>query len=291
VSLRNDQRSPSNGRSALRNSPGRRGRSAFAIGAAAIVLVALVGVAIGAYVLSRKSYVETDASTLCPVGEPPAEVVALVLDMSDRLNEVQLLSVRNHLQRLLYAELPRFAYVETYAVQDRAGVVAEPLIGLCNPGKGDDLNRIYQNPELARKRWEQDFAEVLSAKLDSLLAAPDSASSPIYEAVQAVAVRSFGKPSYDGVAKRLIVVSDLLQNVPGRGSSGSHYRGVPDFDEFRTSAYFSEVRADLSGVRVYLYYMNRSDQKAQGAEHIRFWEAYFGAQGANVMTVERIFGD
>ena len=109
----------------LRSSPGRRGPSAFAIGAAAAVLIALVGVAIGAYVLGRSSYVETDARTLCPVAEPPAEVVALILDMSDRLNEVQLLSVRNHLERLLYSELPRFAYVETYAVQDRPGVVPE----------------------------------------------------------------------------------------------------------------------------------------------------------------------
>jgi hypothetical protein len=189
---------------------------------------------------------------------------------------------------LLDAELPRFAYVETYAVADRPGVVAEPVIGLCNPGRGDDLNRIYQNPELARKRWEQDFAGVLSAKLDALLAAPDSASSPIYEAIQAVAVRAFNKPSYDGVAKRLIVVSDLLQNVPGKAS---HYRAVPDFNELRASPYFSEVRADLRGVRVHLYYMNRSDQRAQGSEHIRFWEDYFAAQGATVMTVERIFGD
>jgi hypothetical protein len=272
----------------LRHSAPRRGPSFVAIGAAALVLVALVGVAIGAYVLSRTSYVATDATTLCPVDEPPAEVVAVVLDMSDRLNEVQLLSVRNHLQRLLDSELPRFAYVETYTVQDRAGAVAEPVIGLCNPGKGDELSRIYQNPELARKRWEQDFAAVLSTRLDALLAAPDSASSPIFEAIQAVAVRSFGKPSYDNVPKRLIVVSDLLQNVPGKSS---HYRGVPEFGEFRSSPYFAEVRADLRGVRVNLYYMSRSDQKAQGAEHIRFWEDYFGAQGATVMTVERIFGD
>src|SRR5690606_14736364 len=126
------------------------------------------------------------------------------------------------------------------------------------------------------------------AKLDELLAAPDSASSPIYEAIQAVAVRSFGRPEYDGVAKRLIVVSDLLQNVPGKDS---HYREVREFDEFGSSAYFSQVRADLDDVRVHLYYMNRSDQSAQGAEHIRFWDDYFSAQGAAVMTVERIFGD
>jgi hypothetical protein len=218
-------------------------------------------------------------------------VVAVILDMSDRLNEVQLLAVRNHLNRILYGELPRFALVEVYAVQDRPSAVAAPVIGLCNPGKGDDLSRIYQNPELARRRWERDFAETLRAKLDELLAAPDSASSPIYEAIQAVAVRLFGKPDYDGVAKRLIVVSDLLQNVPSAGSQGSHYRGVPAFEDFRSSAYFTRVRADLNGVRVHLYYMNRSDQSAQGAEHIRFWDDYFSAQGATVVTVERIFGD
>jgi hypothetical protein len=277
--------------SSLRQAPQRGGRSALAIGAALAVLAGLVGVAVGAYVLSERSYVATSAETLCPVDEPPAEVVAVLLDMSDRLTEVQLLSVRNHLNRLMYTELPRFAHVEAYAVQERAGVVAAPVIGLCNPGKGDDLNRVYQNPELARKRWEQDFAAVLSSKLDELLAAPDSASSPIFEAIQAVAVRSFNKPEYDGVPKRLIVVSDLLQNVPAKGAGASHYRGVPDFEAFKASPYFSQVRADLNAVRVHLYYMNRSDQTVQGAEHIRFWESYFGTQGATVMTVDRIFGD
>ncbi|HEX6996579.1 MAG TPA: hypothetical protein VF322_00440 [Gammaproteobacteria bacterium] len=275
----------------LRQAPARRERSALAVAGAVFALVALVGVGIGAYVLSRASHVAIDPETLCPVEQPPAEVVAVLLDMSDRLNEVQLLAVRNHLNRILYGELPRFARVEVYAVQDRPSAVAEPVVGLCNPGKGDDLSRIYQNPDLARRRWERDFAESIGAKLDALLAAPDSASSPIFEAIQAVAVRLFGKPEYDGVPKRLIVVSDLLQNVRGRGSHGSHYRGVPAFEEFRSSPYFAQVRADLDGVRVHLYYMNRSDQSVQGARHIRFWDEYFSAQGATVMTVERIFGD
>ncbi|HEX6994596.1 MAG TPA: hypothetical protein VF339_10680 [Gammaproteobacteria bacterium] len=272
----------------LRSAPTRRERSAFAMVGAVTALVALVALGAGAYFVSRAAHVTMDPETLCPVERPPAEVVAVLLDLSDRLNEVQLLSVRNHLHRLLYGELPRFAFVEVYTVQERPGSVAEPVVGLCNPGKGDDLNRLYQNPELARRRWERDFADALRAKLDELLEAPDSASSPIFEAVQAVAVRLFGRPEHDGVPKRLIVVSDLLQNVPGKSS---HYRGVPAFDEFRSSAYFSEVRADLRGVRVDIFYMNRSGQSAQGAEHIRFWDQYFGAQGATVMTVERIFGD
>jgi|GEM_PF-513254 len=272
----------------LRAAPTRRERSALALVGAVTALVALVALGVGAYFVSRAAHVTMDPDTLCPVGQPPAEVVAVLLDVSDRLNEVQLYSVRNHLHRLLYGELPRFAFVELYTVQERPGSVAEPVVGLCNPGRGDDLNRLYQNPELVRRRWERDFADALRAKLDELLAAPDSATSPIFEAVQAVAVRLFGRPEHDGVAKRLIVVSDLLQNVPGKSS---HYRGVPAFDEFRASPYFAEVRADLRDVRVHLYYMNRSEQRTQGAEHIRFWDEYFAAQGATVMTVERIFGD
>ncbi len=276
------------GKAPLRQAPLKRDRSVVSIVVAGVVLLGLLCGAVAAYVFSRASYVATSAETLCPIDGPPAEVVALILDMSDRLAEVQLLSVRNHLDRMLQNELPRFAFVEVYTVQDKASAVAEPVIRLCNPGKGSELNRIYQNPELARKRWEQDFAGVLAAKLDELMAAPDSARSPIYEAVQAVAVRAFGKPDFDAVPKRLIVVSDLLQNVPDKGS---HYRGVPNFDEFRASAYFSQVRADLRNVQVHLLYLNRSDQRIQGADHIRFWEDYFGAQGASVMTVERIFGD
>jgi hypothetical protein len=79
--------------------------------------------------------------------------------------------------------------------------------------------------------------------------------------------------------------------VPAKGNAASHYRGVPDFDEFKASPYFAQVRADLSAVRVHLFYMNRSDQSVQGAAHIRFWESYFGTQGATVMIVDRIFGD
>ena len=231
---------------------------------------------------------------MCPIDEPPAEVVALILDMSDRLNEVQLLSVRNHLQRLLYAELPRFAYVETYAVQDRAGVVAEPVIGLCNPGKGNDLNRIYQNPELARKRWEQDFAD--RAVGEARCAARQRRTARRHRSTKPFRPSPCGRsasPSYDGVPKRLIVVSDLLAERAGQRQRREATTAACRIStSFAASAVlFRGARRSQCGVRVHLYYMNRSDHRTQGAEHIRFWEDYFGAQGATVMTVERIFGD
>ena len=73
--LRSNPRAPSSpsGRSPLRHAPERSGRSLLAIGAVVVVLVGLVGVAIGAYVLSQRSYVATNAETLCPIDEPPAE--------------------------------------------------------------------------------------------------------------------------------------------------------------------------------------------------------------------------
>jgi hypothetical protein len=48
----------------------------------------------------------------------------------------------------------------------------------------------------------------------------------IFEAVQATALRTFGRPEYDGWTKRLVIVSDLLQNLPGRLNM---YQRVPSF--------------------------------------------------------------
>jgi hypothetical protein len=113
-------------------------------------------------------------------------------------------------------------------------------------------------------------------------------TSPIFEAIQATALRTFGKPDYDGLTKRLVIVSDLLQNVPGELSM---YDGVPSFAAFEKISYYSRVRSDLNGVSVLLYYLARPTVKQQDSNHLAFWRDYFQAQGAEVESVEKIFGD
>jgi hypothetical protein len=234
----------------------------------------------------RAASVPIDPATLCPTKRPPSEISVILLDVSDRFSEPQRLQIQNQLSRVRDS-IPRFGLVEVYTVERLSRRVAEPVVHLCNPGTGADLNRIYQNPELAKKKWS-DFAAELSSSVDRQISKPALKTSPIFESIHATALRTFGKPEYDGLPKRLVVVSDLLQNVPG---GLSMYQGVPAFDSFEKTPYFSRVRADLKGIDVDLYYLLRTGSARQSKDHLTFWQDYFQSQGAEVEEVQKVFGD
>jgi hypothetical protein len=257
-------------------------RVAGVAGVAALLIVA--GIALS--LKGRAAAVPTDPDTLCPTDRPIAGITVILLDVSDRFSEPQRLQIQNHLARLRDS-ISRFELVEVYTVDRIGRRVTEPVFHLCNPGTGSDLSRIYQNPELAQRKWKG-FAEKLSGDVDRQISQSALATSPIFEAIQATALRTFGRPEYDGLPKRLVIVSDLLQNVP---AGLNMYQRVPSFGRFRRTAYFSRVRADLRGVAVAIYYLARPDVGKQGKRHLAFWDAYFRTQGARVESAVGIFGD
>lgn len=272
------------------SSSGERSKRGLSInsriaGAATIALI-LIGIGVALSLKSQAVAVPTDAATLCPTKRPPSEIDVILLDVSDRFSEPQRLQLQNHLARLRDS-IPRFGLVEVYTVERLGRRVTEPVFHVCNPGTGADLNRIYQNPELARKKWNG-FATKLTADIDSQVSRPPSKTSPIFEAIQATALRTFGDPEYDGLPKHLVIVSDLLQNVPG---GLSMYDGVPSFETFEKTPYFSRVRADLEDVSVLIYYLARAGMARQGPAHLAFWKTYFKSQGAKVESVDKVFGD
>lgn len=248
------------------------------------VIVLLLGTWAGMTWLGKTALVRTDPDTLCPTGQPPSEILVLLLDMSDEYSEPQRLQIRNQIERFR-SGLRQFGLVEVYALDRRGERITKPLLHLCNPGTDADVNSLYQNPELARKRWAT-FAAKLDEELARLMKADDSDSSPIFEAIQSTALRTFDLPANDGLPKQLLLVSDLLQNVPRKFSQ--YHDHVP-FSQFKNSKYFAEIRADLSGVNVHLAYLMRSPA-LQNTEHLLFWEQYFAEQGAAVQTVVPIYG-
>lgn len=261
-----------------------RGPSNKKIAFLAIALVVLFAIGMALYIKGKSAYVPTDPDTLCPTNRPPSEVTVLILDMSDAYSEAQKLQIRNELERAK-GKLKQFALFEAYAVDRLGERVPKPVLCLCNPGTERDVNLVYQNPKKAKKRWEE-FVSRLDTELSRLMKTEDSNTSPIFEAIQSAAIRTLNLPKYDHVPKRLILVSDLLQNVPGKLS---HYREKPKFVVFKQSAYFSEVRADLTNIKVKLLYLIRPGT-VQNVEHRLFWEQYFAAQGATVDEVVPIYG-
>ncbi|HEV8456188.1 MAG TPA: hypothetical protein VGQ24_14915 [Gemmatimonadales bacterium] len=261
------------------------GLKARIAGATAVAVVLIAGGATLA-IKGRAAAVPTNPDTLCPTQRPPSEITVILLDVSDRISEPQRLQIQNQLSRLRDS-IPRFGLVEVYTVDRLRRRVTEPVSHLCNPGTGADLSKIYQNPQLAKKKWDS-FAAKLRTDINHQIEAPAHATSPIFEAIQATALRTFGKPDYDGLPKHLVIVSDLLQHVPG---GLSMYEGVPSFESFKNTPYFSRVRSDLEGVSVLVYYLVRPGVKEQDRKHIGFWEEYFQAQGADVESVDKVFGD
>lgn len=277
-----DYRSDAPARARPQGEPAIKARIAGAAGAALLLIAG--GLALS--LKGRAVAVPTHPDTLCPTDRPLADITVILLDVSDRFSEPQRLQIQNHLARLRDS-IPRFGLVEVYTVDRIGRRVTEPVFHLCNPGTGSELSRIYQNPELARRKWNG-FAEKLATEIDRQIALPALAISPIFEAVQATALRTFGRPEYDGLPKRLVIVSDLLQNVPG---GLNMYQRVPAFRGFRRTAYFSRVRSDLRGVAVAIYYLARPRVGRQGRRHLAFWDTYFRVQGARVEAAVGVFGD
>lgn len=256
------------------------------IAAVGVFLVFLLGAGIAFFVKSESGAVPTDAVTLCPTKRSPSEIVVILLDVSDQFSEPQRIQIQSHLARIRDS-IPRFGLVEVYTVDRLGRRVTKNVTHMCNPGAGDDLSQIYQNPALARKKWHG-FATKLTSSIDRQISARRLATSPIFEAIQATALRTFGRPEYDGLPKHLVIVSDLMQHVPG---GLSMYQDVPPFEKFKNTHYFSRVRGDLKGVSVLVYYLVRSTGPKQTPEHLQFWRDYFKFQGATIESVDKVFGD
>jgi hypothetical protein len=276
------------GGAAGRGDPGGpAGSAAWLIGGILLAIGALLAGGAWLYMKSNELRVVADERTLCRVDGQMPEATVVLLDLSSTLSSVQQLDVKNELTRLRDT-VPRFGRLEIFAVDDRAARLIEPVLALCNPGRGDDMNAIYQNPQLARQRWERDFASTLDAAIEELLHAPESATSPIFEAIQAVALQTFDDPQLDDVqARRLVLVSDLMQNVPGQLRM---YDGIPKFDEFARSPYWLDVKTELDGVDVTVLYLQRPASQRWWQAQVEFWSRYFEAQGASIERVLPLSG-
>lgn len=277
-----------NGRASHRSPNASGGAAAkWAIASIVLAIALLAGVGGWLYMKSNELRVAADAETLCRADGALPEVTVVLLDLSSTLSDVQKLDVKNELTRLR-DRIPRFGRIDVFAVDDRAARIVEPILRLCNPGRGEDMNELYQNPQLARQRWERDFASTLNGALEKLLAMPEAATSPIFEAIQAVALKTFDDPALDGVqSRRLVLVSDLMQNVPGHLRM---YDAIPKFDDFARTPYWLDVKADLKNVEVTVLYLQRPTSQRLWTSQVEFWSRYFDAQGASIERVLPLSG-
>lgn len=222
-----------------------------------------------------------DPDTFCPV-DGTHDRTAIVIDASDPLSATQVKRVREHIEDLR-RRLRLHEWVGLYVLDQDNLVLPRPVFALCNPGNEDQANPLYENPDRIRRQFVERFQEPMVRAVERLATLePDGQpTSPILEMVRAVATdreyRSSGR-------RRLVIVSDMLQNMPGY----SHYKGSHGFDSFRVLPYSEEfLNLSLLDVDVEVLYLKRiTTEGLQTLGHVRFWENYFDAVDASLVRVE-----
>jgi hypothetical protein len=258
-------------------------------GVAVVVTLALFAGAIVAARLAIHQAAPLDAKTLCPAGGPTAVTVVLI-DATDVIGPVQKAAIFDRLQPMI-RNLRKGEEVALYQIDPTLDLL-KPRFLMCRPVKPSEVNEITGNRRLAEQRFETAFRPAVEKALNAALARPPSERSPIMEAIQGVSVGALqaadaGRSGGPPLPKRLIVVSDLLQN----SEAASQYPAAPDFAQFQTTPAYARTRSDLSGVRIVILYLRRDTARiVQGLAHIRFWDAWFASQGATVDDVIRIEG-
>ncbi len=247
-----------------------------------IVVLAVLVALIGAVVVFLSTRPTVDPDTFCPHGGNYART-AILIDATDSLSATQAKAIREEVEDLR-RRLALYEWVGVFVLSEDNLVLPVPEIQKCNPGS--EPNPIYENPDMVRRRFEEEFRKPLDDAIGRLVKTTrPSPTSPILEMIRAVAL---DRDYVSTQPRRLIVVSDMLQNV----SEYSHYRDGSDFRTWRDTDYARGfLQVSLLGVEVEILYLRRVDKPSgplQTRSHVKFWEDYFAAVGATVTILKPV---
>jgi uncharacterized protein YneF (UPF0154 family) len=250
-----------------------------------VAVIVLSALGVGTWWV-RKSKVVLDAEN-CPVSGP--QIVHLVMiDRSDPISGQQVQRIRQYMQKAKDDATfgTRFDF---YTFEGDIKNEMRPVIRVCAPGKPEDANELIENPDLIRRRYDENFSAVIDKTVNDLTAANTKDNSPIIESLRGAAITSFGSINPSKVKLRATLVSDMVQHT----SAVSHFRTAPDFQALSKTMAWASLRPTLSGAEVNIIYLLRPNAIRAGAPiqnrgHQLFWEQLIGASNGRVRTIEPI---
>lgn len=241
-----------------------------------IVIGILGGISYLALVLQPEEY---DPETLCLAGDVPPHV-GIVIDKTDLYSPEQAARIED----LVLANRDRLEISERmtlFELDARGELVNTNDFSLCNPGRGDQINPLYRNPQRVEARYQALFEGPLQSALSDLVEPKESPSSPILESLARLAVSENFDPETPG--RRIVLVSDMLQNselftVYGRNRGALETR-LPDPRDVAV-AIEGEVGDALAGVTIEVYLIPRRSWERDQETVIRaYWSEVFRQLG------------
>ncbi len=249
------------------------------------VMIALVLVAIVALVLLKPEPIVRDPVTLCRA-EGPYSITALLLDRTDSFSAQTRDDLKIQIKNLLDTVKENHE-ISLFTVESTHEKGLEPIIKVCNPGDPENVDPLIQSQAIVRRNWQHKFRQPLEEVLQNLLDEKEAPSSPIMESVQSVSLTHFQDTERRSVPRRLIIISDLLQN----SDACSFYREPPDFNRFQHTHESLGLNPDLRGVDIELWLIQRRQrQQRDGGPLLKFFQSWFSQHGGRVVRVLRTSG-
>jgi hypothetical protein len=255
-------------------SPRRRGASEAGklVAAGALALVTLVAAGWGMHLwATAPPLVQRDKVTLCPLATPPQDIIVILMDTSDGLPKPAKDEATKLLSDLI-EQSPENALLDL-RILDPTQRAGRSILTLCNPGDGRGISEFNGNPEMAKRVWRERFQEPLIRALEGAFQTVPSKTSPLLETFQAIALERFTGAAAAPARKRLVIVSDMLENVP---PVYTHYPPADlRYERFKTLSVYRNVRTDLHGADVHIFYIDRALKPPfNSGNHINFWLAW-----------------
>ncbi len=240
-----------------------------------LLIIFVVVILLGAvsYFNLHKNAVVLNKKTLCPESGA-VSVTALLIDATDNLSLQQKKSFLDEFQ-IIRDSIPLHGRLDLYFIHGIQSNLLKPVVSLCNPGRGDQINPLVGNPRHVEQTWQDGFGKPLEDEITQLLEASPDKESPILEGIQSVVLTSLSEPSIRDKPKELIVVSDLMQHT----TNLSLYRGPVDVDVFIKNRAFDRIVSDLRNIDINVWMLAR-ENALNRSKLADFWQRIFAEQGA-----------
>lgn len=182
----------------------RQSRQAILNFAMAGIAVAIIGFSF--YALQPKPF---DEVTLCEISDELPPHTAVIIDKTDEYSAEQAdfiaATIRRTRDRLEIGERLSLFELDQDGRFDPRG-----RFSYCNPGRGDQVNPLFRNPEQMEERFNEKFGQPMQAILEDLVEPKEAPNSPVLEALARLAqTENF---SDRAPARRVVLISDMLQN-------------------------------------------------------------------------------
>lgn len=223
-----------------------------------------------------------DETTLCAISDELPPHTAVIVDKTDGYTVEEAGFIRDGIERAR-DKLDIGERFTLFELDERGEFNPRGELTLCNPGRGDQVNPLFNNPKLIQQRFDEKFEAPLQSELEDLVKPKEAPASPIMEAVARLSLTEAFSP--EAPTRRLLIFSDMLQNsslFTVYGGAGELPEGMPGPEEVAERVR-TRYGQGLNGVKIEIRLIPREGRADMQRGTMRaYWDEVFALLGAEV---------